>query len=227
MKQVDILQIEESWYDILKSYFDSLCFIHTIDALKEEYKCGIPIYPEKDDIFNAYNSCSFNNVKVVILGQDCYHGKGQAHGLAFSVKEGINLPPSLQNIIKELNSDLNINRTEGNLKDWEDQGVLLLNSILTVREHSALSHQEIGWQYLTDYTIAQLSIKKNNIVFILWGKHAQQKEMYIDKSKHLILKASHPSPFSARFGFFGCKHFSKTNKYLEEHGLSTIKWNQK
>ena len=227
MKQVDILEIEESWYDILKTYFDSPYFLNTMHAFKEDAKFHIT-YPENDNIFNAYNSCKFEDVKVVILGQDPYHGKNQGHGLAFSVQEGIALPPSLKNIFIELDSDLgeNFKRApeQGCLQAWANQGVLLLNSVLTVREHEPLSHSKIGWQLLTDHTITQLSLRKQGIVFLLWGKYAQEKEYLINKSLHHVLKAAHPSPFSARYGFFGCKHFSKTNKLLEEEGLEPINW---
>jgi len=218
------LDIEENWYEHLKSYFNSHFYASTLNLLKEEYKLGIPVHPLRDDILWAYNCCPFDNVKVVILAQDPYHGMNQAHGLAFSVPEGVTAPPSLKNILKELNSDLGMDRSEACLQDWADQGVLLLNSILTVREHKPLSHKSFGWQYLTDYTISELSIKKDNVVFILWGKYAQQKECYIDRNRHLILKASHPSPYSSSYGFFGCKHFSKTNRYLKEHGISPIEW---
>jgi uracil-DNA glycosylase len=224
MKQVDILQIEDDWYDILKLYFISSSYKETMKLLKEEYKIHI-IYPKTLDIFNAYNSTSFEKVKVVIVGQDCYINPGQAHGLAFSVPEGIKIPPSLHNIFQELDSDLCIDIPEhGCLQSWADQGVLLLNSTLTVRKGQSNSHSKIGWQILTDYTISQLSKYRSGIVFLLWGKFAQQKEKLINKTKHYILKAPHPSPFSAYTGFFGCKHFSETNRILESQNLEPINW---
>lgn len=225
MKQVNILQIEDSWYNLLKKYFDSSIFLETIKLLKEEqYKFNI--YPETDNILNAYNLCLLDKVKVIILGQDPYIHKGEAHGLAFSVKDETKFPPSLYNIFQELDSDLKTEIPEsGNLTRWAEQGVLLLNSTLTVRENQSLSHAKIGWKVLTDYTISQLSYNKENLIFLLWGKHAQEKEALIDKTKgHIILKASHPSPYSARFGFFGCKHFSKTNQILESQDKSKINW---
>ena len=177
-------------------------------------------------IFNAFNLTPFNDVKVVILGQDPYHNVGQAHGLAFSVPDGIQKPPSLQNIFKELNQDLGINiPTNGNLEKWAKEGVLLLNASLTVRAHNAASHAKIGWQRFTDAAIRTLSEQKNNLVFILWGNYAIAKENLIDHNKHLILKTVHPSPLSASRGFFGCKHFSKTNEYLIKNGITPIDWN--
>ncbi|MEK7150370.1 MAG: uracil-DNA glycosylase, partial [Patescibacteria group bacterium] len=177
-------------------------------------------------IFNAFNLAPFDKVKVVILGQDPYHGKGQAHGLSFSVPDRINPPPSLVNIFKEIESDLNvkIQKTNGNLENWAKQGVLLLNAILTVRANNPASHRNLGWEKLTNAVIKALSNKREHIVFLLWGKFAQEKENLIDASKHLILKAPHPSPFSANSGFFGCKHFSKTNDYLIKTGQTPIDW---
>ncbi len=224
MKQVNILQIEESWYDKLKLYFDSSIYSETINLLKKEQYI-FNIYPETDNILNAYNITPFGQVKVIILGQDVYHSKGQAHGLCFSVPEGIDVPPSLRNIFTELDSDLATPIPEnGDLTRWAKQGVLLLNSYLTVREHQPLSHKEIGWRQLTDYTISQLSHHKEGLVFLLWGSHAQSKEHLIDTNKHYILKAAHPSPFSAYNGFFGCKHFSRANKLLKNQGKSEINW---
>jgi uracil-DNA glycosylase len=224
MKQVDILQIEYTWYDILKLYFNSEYFKQTMIKLKEELKTHT-IYPKISDIFNAYNSTSFEKVKVVIVGQDCYINEGQAHGLAFSVPENIEIPPSLHNIFQELDSDIGIDIPEhGCLQSWSNQGVLLLNSILTVRKGQSKSHSKIGWQTLTNYTISQLSQWKYGLVFLLWGKDAQEKEKLINKRKHYILKASHPSPYSATHGFFGCKHFSQTNRILALQGLTEINW---
>ncbi len=225
MKNIKGLEIDESWYDIMYTYFNSLSYSKVITYLEEEWKIENIIYPDKYNIFHAYNSCPFDKVKVVILGQDPYINKGQAHGLAFSVQEGIQSPPSLQNIIKELNDDLGTNRINGCLQDWANQGVLLLNSILTVKEHKSLSHANIGWEIFTDYTINLLSLQNKKIVFLLWGKYAQEKQYLINQSTNYILKTSHPSPFSARYGFFGCKHFSKTNRILELNGKEPINWN--
>ncbi len=224
MKQVDILEIEDDWYDILKDYFNSSNYKETIKLLQEEIKTHT-VYPEISNIFNAYNSSSFEKTKVIILGQDPYINPGEAHGLAFSVPEGIKIPPSLHNIFQELDSDVCIDIPEyGCLQQWVDQGILLLNSILTVRKGQSKSHSKIGWQTLTNYTISQLSKYKSGLVFLLWGKDAQEKEKLIDKRKHYILKAAHPSPYSATYGFFGCKHFSKTNKILESQNLEPINW---
>lgn len=225
MKQIDILEIEDSWYDILKLYFESSSFSETIRLLKKEQE-EFKVYPPTDLILNAYNSTPFEKVKVIIVGQDPYHGEEEAHGLAFSVQEDISIPPSLRNIFKELDSDIDLYQIpeHGNLQNWADQGVLLLNSFLTVRENQPLSHSKIGWQALTDYTIVQLSSYRSGLIFLLWGKHAQEKAKLIDKSKHYILTAAHPSPFSAYTGFFGCKHFSKANQILSQQGLTPINW---
>jgi len=191
--------------------------------LEEKHK--YTIYPPGKLIFNAFKHTPFDHVKVVILGQDPYHGKGQAHGLCFSVPQGIPQPPSLVNIFKELHSDLGVPvAAHGNLEAWADQGVLLINATLTVRESQAGSHQNRGWETFTDAVIANISKQKNNVVFLLWGRYAQAKEALVDGSKHLVLKAAHPSPFSAYNGFFGCRHFSKTNQYLEQNGLNPINW---
>ncbi|MBK7108937.1 MAG: uracil-DNA glycosylase [Bacteroidetes bacterium] len=196
--------------------------------LKSEKKNKKAIYPPGSLIFNAFNQTPFDKVKVIILGQDPYHGEGQAHGLSFSVPDGIKPPPSLVNIFKELQSDLQIPIPQsGNLSHWAQQGVFLLNAMLTVESNQSASHQKIGWQYFTDAAIKQLSEKKEHLVFLLWGKFAQQKKELIDSNKHLILEAAHPSPFSAYNGFFGCKHFSKTNAYLAQHNLELINWQLK
>jgi uracil-DNA glycosylase len=224
MKQVDILQINDIWYDILKDYFRNNTFAQTMSLLKYD-ALNHTIYPKMLDILNAYNTTSFDKVKVVIIGQDPYINEGEAHGLAFSVPEGIKIPPSLRNIFQELDSDICIDIPEhGCLQRWAEQGILLLNSTLTVRKGESNSHSKIGWQVLTDYTIKQLSQYRSGIIFLLWGKFAQQKEALIDKTKHYILKAPHPSPFSAYTGFFGCKHFSQTNKILAQQGLEEINW---
>lgn len=218
-------EIEENWYAFLKNEFEAPYFADIKAFLIQEKRQYI-VYPPSKLIFNAFNLTPFNDVKVVILGQDPYHNVGQAHGLAFSVPDGIQKPPSLQNIFKELNQDLGINiPTNGNLEKWAKEGVLLLNASLTVRAHNAASHAKIGWQRFTDAAIRTLSEQKNNLVFILWGNYAIAKENLIDHNKHLILKTVHPSPLSASRGFFGCRHFSKTNEYLIKNGITPIDWN--
>ena len=217
-------KIEGSWNKILKEEFNSQYFIELKEFLVEEKKKH-NIYPPGRLIFNAFNRTPFEKVKVVLLGQDPYHGKGQAHGLCFSVPSGISQPPSLVNIFKELKNDLNVSfPTHGNLEKWADQGVFLLNATLTVRATQPGSHQNKGWETFTDSVIKKISEKRAGIIFLLWGKYAQAKESLIDTNKHYILKAAHPSPYSADYGFFGCKHFSKTNNILSRHGLSTIDW---
>ncbi len=216
--------IEEKWYEVLKNEFEQPYFIEIKNFLIEEKRRHI-VFPPSPLIFNAFNLTPFDNVKVVILGQDPYHNDGQAHGLAFSVPDVIQKPPSLQNIFKELNQDLNIPiPTNGNLEKWAKEGVLLLNASLTVRAHEAASHAKIGWQRFTDAAIKALSDKKQNLVFILWGNYAIAKENLIDHNKHLILKTVHPSPLSASRGFFGSHHFSKTNEYLINHNIKPIDW---
>lgn len=220
-------KIEQSWKKALAEEFGADYMKELKKKLVEEMKQGIVLYPSGKNIFNAFNLAPFDKVKVVILGQDPYHGRGQAHGLSFSVPDGVRLPPSLLNIFKEIESDLGVKMPEGgNLEGWARQGVLLLNAILTVRAGSPASHRNIGWEKLTDAAIKALSEKRENIVFLLWGKFAQEKENLIDASKHLILKAPHPSPFSANSGFFGCKHFSKTNEYLLKRGQEPIDWDK-
>lgn len=224
MTQIKKPDIEERWYEALKQEFDSPYFADIKSFLIEEKRQHI-VYPPSPLIFNAFNLTPFDNVKVVILGQDPYHNVGQAHGLAFSVPDGIQKPPSLQNIFKELNQDLGIAiPTTGNLEKWAKEGVLLLNASLTVRANMAASHAKIGWQRFTDAAIKALSDNKQNLVFILWGNYAIAKESLIDHEKHLILKTVHPSPLSASRGFFGCHHFSQTNKYLTEHNITPIDW---
>ena len=216
--------IENSWKQELTDEFQSDYFVKLKSFLIEEKK-KYQIYPPGSDIFAAFNYTTFDNVKVVIIGQDPYHGIGQANGLCFSVKDGIRKPPSLQNIFKELNNDLDYNIPDnGNLEKWARQGVLLLNATLTVRASQAGSHQNKGWESFTDATIQKLSDKKQNLVFILWGNFAQAKQILIDTSKHFIIKSPHPSPFSADRGFFGSKPFSKTNEYLKETGQKLIDW---
>lgn len=220
-------QIEDSWRVQLAQAFNSENFLKLKEFLVAE-KSKYTVYPKGTDIFNAFNLTPFDKVKAVILGQDPYHGAGQAHGLCFSVKDGIKIPPSLVNIFKELKNDIGSEiPSSGNLTPWARQGVLLLNATLTVRAHQAGSHQHKGWEEFTDFAIKQLSEKKENLVFILWGRYAQQKEKLIDAGKHCILKAAHPSPFSANNGFFGCRHFSKTNQYLQSKGINPIDWRLK
>jgi uracil-DNA glycosylase len=217
-------QIEESWKHVLRDEFEAPYFLGLTEFLRDDKKKHI-IYPPGPLIFSAFNNTPFNRVKVVILGQDPYHGPGQAHGLCFSVPDGVPHPPSLVNIFKEIKSDLGIPIPKsGNLIKWAGQGVLLVNAILTVRANEPTSHQNKGWETFTNAVIRNLSEKRKNLVFLLWGNYAQAKESLIDSSKHYILKAAHPSPLSASRGFFGCKHFSHTNQILEEHGLNEIDW---
>jgi uracil-DNA glycosylase len=205
--------------------FKSTYFLQTAAHIKTELATGAKIFPAGNAIFNAFNQTPFNNVKVVILGQDPYHGSGQAMGLSFSVPKGVKPPPSLVNIFKELKSDIGLPiPTHGDLTPWARQGVLLLNAVLTVRENEPASHAKIGWMHFTDAVIRKISDEKKGIVFLLWGKFAEQKQILIDETKHFVLKAAHPSPFSADKGFFGCKHFSKTNELLAKQGLQVIDW---
>jgi uracil-DNA glycosylase len=216
--------IDESWKAELNNEFTAEYFIKLKEFLVTE-KQTQRIFPPGNKIFSAFNHTPFDKVKVVILGQDPYHGDGQAHGLSFSVPEGIPKPPSLVNIFKEIHADLGLPIPQaGNLEKWADQGVLLLNATLTVRANLAGSHQKRGWENFTDAAIKKLSDKRENLVFILWGRFAQNKEVLIDASKHCILKSAHPSPLSAYNGFFGCKHFSKTNEYLRSKGIGEIDW---
>ncbi|MBQ7388042.1 MAG: uracil-DNA glycosylase [Paludibacteraceae bacterium] len=218
------VKIDPSWHTQLEKEFEKQYFKDLTDFVRKEYQTK-RIYPPGSLIFNAFNVCPFSNVKVVLLGQDPYHGPNQAHGLCFSVNDKIPLPPSLQNIYKEIESDLNIKTyTTGNLERWAKQGVFLLNATLTVQSGMAGSHQGKGWETFTDAVIKILSQEKEHLVFLLWGSYAQQKASLIDEHKHLVLKAVHPSPLSAYRGFFGCKHFSKTNEYLRLNGLSEIDW---
>ena len=218
------VKIEESWEKVLQTEFDKPYFKDLTDFVRSEYATAT-IYPPASLIFNAFNLCPFSKVKVVIIGQDPYHGPGQAHGLCFSVNDGVQFPPSLQNIFKEIKSDLDIPiPTSGNLTRWAEQGVLLLNATLTVRAHSAGSHQKKGWETFTDSVIRILAERKENLVFILWGAYAQKKGAFIDNNRHLILSSAHPSPLSAYNGFFGNHHFSLTNEWLQKHGIDTINW---
>ncbi len=216
--------IEESWKKILWDQFQMHYFAELKKFLVEEKK-KYQIFPPGSMIFRAFNSTPFDDVKVVILGQDPYHGEGQACGLSFSVQDGVAIPKSLQNIFKELHDDVNFSIPKsGNLQKWANQGVLLLNATLTVRAHSAGSHQKHGWESFTDCVIQRLSELREGIIFILWGNYAIDKQRLIDESKHYVLKAPHPSPLSASRGFFGCKHFSKTNEILTSLGKQPIDW---
>ena len=217
--------MEPSWDAVLNEEFLKPYYIKLTQNVRKAYGAPEPVYPPLPLIFNAFTLCPFDSVNVVILGQDPYHGKGQAHGLCFSVPENVRVPPSLQNIYKELKNDLKGElHTEGNLTHWAKQGVFLLNTTLTVREGAPNSHMHIGWETFTDTVIEKISQNKDHVVFLLWGKNAQKKVTRIDVSKHLVLTASHPSPFSAYKGFFGCRHFSKTNTYLQKHGKVPIIW---
>jgi len=219
-------KLHESWKIALADEFTKPYFLALKTFLENERKSGQVIYPPGPLIFKALDETPFDQVKVIILGQDPYHNPGQAEGLSFSVPKGQKLPPSLQNIFKELKTDLGIETpTHGNLLKWAKQGVLLLNATLTVRENQPGSHQKKGWEDFTDSIIRELSFRKTGLIFILWGKYAQAKTTLIDTTKHYILQAPHPSPFSVDRGFYGCKHFSKTNELLLEQGLSPVDWN--
>jgi uracil-DNA glycosylase len=219
------VQIESGWKEELKEEFDKPYFEKIVHFLKEEKKAGKIIYPPGKLIFNAFDTTPFNKVKVVIIGQDPYHNPGQAHGLCFSVPDKVQPPPSLVNIFKELNTDLDIPiPNTGNLEKWAKQGVLLLNASLTVEANKPMSHSELGWHLFTDEVIKHISKHKEHVAFMLWGKFAQNKANLIDETKHKILKAAHPSPLSAYNGFFGCGHFSKTNNWLREQGEKPIDW---
>lgn len=218
------VKIEESWKKALAAEFNKPYFEQLTAFVKSEY-ATTTVYPEGKNIFNAFNLCPLPNVKVVIIGQDPYHEPRQAHGLCFSVQDGVEFPPSLQNIFKEIESDLGTPVPQsGNLERWARQGVFLLNSILTVRAHQAASHANKGWETFTDEVIKQISDKTENVVFMLWGNYAKVKGKVIDTKKHLILNTVHPSPLSVYRGFFGCKHFSRANEYLTTHGKTPIIW---
>ncbi|MCH5179322.1 MAG: uracil-DNA glycosylase [Prevotellaceae bacterium] len=218
------VRIDNEWRERLAEVWQSAEFAQLAEYVRAEYS-RTTVFPPAGKIFAAFDICPFSKVKVVIIGQDPYHDIGQAHGLAFSVPKGILFPPSLRNIFKEISQDLNTPPpTDGDLTRWAEQGVLLLNSSLTVRAHTPASHSTIGWERVTDAAIAALSAGREHIVFLLWGAHARRKAELIDRSKHLILEAPHPSPLSASRGFFGCRHFSKTNEYLTTHGIEPIKW---
>lgn len=219
------VKIEKSWKDVLKGEFKQTYFKQVVHHIKTEKKQGVTIYPAGSNIFHAFNTTPFHEVKIVILGQDPYHGPNQAHGLAFSVQKGVPPPPSLINIFKELQEDTGMPLPQhGFLEKWAKQGVFLLNASLTVRAHEPLSHSKIGWSIFTDTVIKKLAEARQNVVFMLWGKYAQQKKELIPASKHLILTAAHPSPLSAKNGFFGCRHFSRANNYLVRNGIHPIDW---
>jgi len=218
------VRIEPSWKNALQSEFDKDYFAKLTDFVRNEYKTKLT-FPPSALIFNAFDQCPFDKVKVVIIGQDPYHGDGQAHGLCFSVADGVAFPPSLLNIFKEIERDLGIAKpTSGNLIRWAQQGVLLLNATLTVQAHAAGSHQGRGWETFTDAAIHKLASEKEGLVFMLWGSYAQKKGDFIDTNKHLVLKSVHPSPLSAYRGFIGNNHFSLANKYMKEKGLEEIQW---
>lgn len=218
------VKIQSSWKDALQSEFEKDYFVKLTEFVRGEYKSK-PVYPPGNLIFNAFDHCPFDKVKVVIIGQDPYHGPGQAHGLCFSVNDGVDFPPSLLNIFKEIERDLSIPMPKtGNLTRWADQGVLLLNASLTVEAHKAGSHQGRGWETFTDAVIRKIAEEKEHVVFMLWGNYAQQKGAVINPTRHLVLKSVHPSPLSAYRGFIGCGHFSAANKYLLQNGDAEIKW---
>lgn len=220
-----MINLGGGWDELLKPVFDDDRYKKIRDFLKQEYSQHV-VYPDMYDLFNCFKYTPLNNIKAVILGQDPYHEPNQAHGLCFSVKEGVAIPPSLVNIYKEIESDLGIKEPAcGELTKWAESGVLLLNTTLTVREHQANSHSKCGWAWFTDSVIKLISENTENVVFILWGGNARSKACLIDQSKHLILQCAHPSPLSAYNGFFGCKHFSKANEYLIKCGKQPIDWN--
>ena len=219
------IYLEENWLEKLSQQFNADYMKNLRTFLREEQAKGQIIYPENHNVFAALNLTPYKNVRVVILGQDPYHGENQAHGLSFSVPKSERIPPSLRNIYKELEEDLGVKApTHGNLETWAKQGVLLLNSVLTVRAHEAASHQGKGWEKFTDEIIRELNHKNEPIVFMLWGSYAQKKGAFIDRNKHLVLESAHPSPLSAYRGFFGCGHFSKANDFLKKNNLQEIRW---
>ena len=217
--------IESEWKEALGDFFETETFLKLSEFIRAEYVAK-KVFPEPKNLFRAFTITPFSSVKVVVLGQDPYHDNGQACGLCFSVPEGVTVPPSLKNIYKEIESDIGVKKdfTNGDLEAWGAQGVLLLNSILTVVAHTPASHKGKGWESFTDTVIRTVSDKHEHVVFLLWGNYARSKKTLIDEKKHLVLEAPHPSPFSVHTGFFGCKHFSKCNKYLKEHGKEEIRW---
>ena len=218
------VRIEQSWKNQLSEEWEQDYFVRLTDFVRQRYSCS-EVYPPAGKIFAAFDACPFDKVKVVILGQDPYHGPGQANGLCFSVSPGIDLPPSLVNIFKEVSSDLGTPMpTDGNLERWARQGVLLLNATLTVEAHKAGSHQGHGWEEFTDAAVRRLAAERDGLVFMLWGSYAIKKGSFIDRNRHLVLTAPHPSPLSAYRGFFGCRHFSQANSWLTSHGQTPIEW---
>lgn len=218
------VRLEPSWKRVLQEEFEKSYFKKLSQFVRNEY-VSQKVYPPPKDMFRAFDLCPFEEVKVVIIGQDPYHGERQANGLCFAVHEGMALPPSLKNIFKEITSDTSVlPEQNGDLSRWAKQGVLLLNATLTVRAHAPGSHQKKGWEEFTDAAIETVSREKEHVVFMLWGNYAKQKGMVIDRTKHLVLEAQHPSPFSAHNGFFGCKHFTKANAYLHQKGLQEVVW---
>ncbi len=219
-----MLKIEESWKKVLGDEVEKPYF-KTLSAFVKKQYASYTVYPPPQDIFRAFDMCPFDEVKVVILGQDPYHGAGQANGLSFAVHTDVPLPPSLKNIFKEIESDMGVTpRADGDLSRWASQGVLLLNATLTVRASSPGSHQKVGWESFTDKAVQALSEQKEHLVFLLWGNYAKEKGKIIDRRKHCVLEAAHPSPFSAYHGYFGCKHFSQANEYLKQKGKKEIEW---
>lgn len=219
------VKIENSWKSVLRDEFDKDYFVRLTEFVREEYRTAEAVFPPGNKIFAAFDATPFDDVKVVILGQDPYHNYGQANGLCFSVGDSVQMPPSLVNIFKEVNSDTGAPiPTSGDLTRWARQGVLLLNATLTVRAHQAASHQGRGWEQFTDAAVAALSARRENLVFLLWGNYAKRKGAVIDRSKHLVLESAHPSPLSAYHGFFGNHHFSRANAYLVEHGKAPVVW---
>ena len=219
-----IVKIEQSWHDLLCGEFDKPYFVRMQKFIRSEYGKG-EVYPPGEEIFNAFNSTPVSEVKAVMIGQDPYHGAGQAHGLCFSVKQGVPTPPSLKNIYKEIESDLGFRIPQtGCLQRWADQGVLMLNNVLTVRKGEPNSHKNAGWEVFTAKVVEKISESREGLIFFLWGNSAQKKESLIDGNKHLLLKAVHPSPLSAYNGFFGCRHFSKSNRYLLANNKKPIDW---
>ncbi len=224
MRESGSVRMESSWKRALQSEFALPYWRILSDFVKDEYLHAV-VYPPPKLIFNAFDRCPFDRVKVVVLGQDPYHGPGQAQGLCFSVPKGVRVPPSLQNIYKELKSDLCVEVPQsGDLERWAEQGVLLLNTTLTVRAGEAGSHQGRGWEQFTDAAIRMLSREREHVVFLLWGNYARKKKTLVDEHKHLVLEAAHPSPLSAHTGFFGCRHFSKANEYLQRYGIERVQW---
>lgn len=225
MEQQREIKLESSWKQRMQDEFDQPYMAGLRQFLLDRKRNGAVIYPPGNLIFNALDSTPFNNVKIVIFGQDPYHGPGQAHGLCFSVPEGVRVPPSLMNIYKEIESDLGRQPpASGNLQSWADQGILLLNAVLTVERGHASAHQGKGWEKFTDRVVAELNEGREHLVFLLWGSYAKKKGAIIDRDRHFVLTAPHPSPLSAHRGFLGCRHFSKANAWLERHGQKPVEW---